>query len=119
MERGSKPQFQKINIPLDNIQIDHESKSLLSFINDYIKDINIICKMLETKKYLNLTYEDDIEEDPMNAYEKICDFIGVKKLKPIISLAKTTPFPIKDLVSNYDEVANYLKFSSHEWMLEN
>lgn len=118
LERGSKPQFQKIYIPLDNIKIDHESKSLLSFINDYIKDMEFISNILESKNILKLTYEEDIEEDPMNAYDKICDFIGVKKLNPIISLSKTTPFPVKDLVSNYDEVANCLKFSPHGWMLE-
>jgi len=119
LEKGSKPQFQKINIPIDNIQIDHESKSLLSFIDDYIKDMDSIGNMLEAKKVLKLTYEEDIEEDPINAYGKICDFIGVKKLQPIISLSKTTPFPVKDLVANYNEVANCLKLSSHGWMLEN
>lgn len=118
LEKGSKPQFQKINISLDNIQIDHESKSLLSFINDYIKDINFIDNILKDKNLLKLSYEEDIEKDPMNAYGKICDFIGVKNLNPTISLAKTTPFSIKELVDNYDEVANYLNFSSHAWMLE-
>jgi hypothetical protein len=57
-------------------------------------------------------------KNPINAYEKICDFIGVKKIKPTISLSKTTPFPVRDLIENYDDVVNCLNCSSHGWMLE-
>jgi len=118
LKKGYSPNLQKIKIPLDNVEIDHESKSLLKFIDDYINDMNAINNILKNKNILKLNYEDDIEENPINAYEKICDFIGVKKIKPTISLSKTTPFPIRDLIENYDAVVNCLNCSSHGWMLE-
>jgi hypothetical protein len=118
LQKGSTPNFQKIKIPLDNIEIDHESKSLLKFIDDYINDMDAINDILKNKNILKLNYEDDIEKNPINAYEKICDFIGVKKIKPTISLSKTTPFPVRDLIENYDDVVNCLNCSSHGWMLE-
>jgi LPS sulfotransferase NodH len=116
---GSKPKLEKINIPVHKIQIDHESKSLINFIDDYIKDIKIIDNILQNKNLLKLTYENDIENDPLVAYSKICSFIGVDEISPKISLSKTTPFPIRDLVENYDEVSNYLANSPYKWMLEN
>lgn len=118
LKKGSKPQLEKITIPIDNIQIDHESKSLINFIDKYQKDVDVINKNLEGKKILKLTYEDDIENDPLKAYSKICDFIGVKITKPTISLSKTTPFSIRDLIENFDEVASCLANTPYEWMLE-
>ncbi|MCX6973238.1 MAG: hypothetical protein NTZ94_02865, partial [Verrucomicrobia bacterium] len=62
--------------------------------------------------------ENDIENDPLKAYSKICEFIGVKATKPTISLSKTTPFSIRDLIENFDEVASCLANTPYEWMLE-
>jgi LPS sulfotransferase NodH len=116
---GSNPKIEKINIPVHEIQIDHECKSLLEFIDDYIKDIKLVDHILQNKNCLKLTYENDIESDPLIAYSKICSFIGVDEINPKISLTKTTPFPIRDLVENYDEVSKCLANSPYEWMLEN
>jgi hypothetical protein len=118
LRKGSSPQFEKIKIPIDNIRIDNESKSLLRFINDYQRDVDLINEILKSKTFLRLTYEDDIEDDPLKAYSAICEFIGVKTINPTISLSKTTPFPIRDLVENFDEVASCLSNSPHKWMLE-
>ena len=117
LQKGFKPQLEKINIPIDNIQIDHESKSLINFIEDYQKDVGLINEKLKSKPFLNLTYEDDIENDPLKAYSKICEYIGVRTTKPTISLSKTTPFSIRDLIENFDEVASCLANTTHEWML--
>lgn len=119
LQKGSKPQFEKINIPIDNIQIDHESKSLINFIEDYQKDVSLINEKLKEKMLLKFTYEDDIENNPLKAYSKICEFIGIKITSPTISLSKTTPFSIRDLVENFDEVASFLAKTPHKWMLEN
>lgn len=119
LNTGSNPKLEKIHIPVQSIQIDHESKPLIKFINDYINDVELIENVLKNKIYLKLTYENDIENDPLVAYSKICNFIGVERISPKIPLSKTTPFPIRDLVENYDELSNYLSNSPYEWMLEN
>jgi len=118
LKNGAKAKLEKIYIPIDNIQIDHESKSLLKYINDYCQDIELIKNLLKTKNHISLTYEEDIENNPLVAYSKICQFIEFKKIEPIISLVKTTPFPIRDLIENFEEVANCLENTPYKWMLE-
>jgi LPS sulfotransferase NodH len=119
LKTGSEAQLEKIHIPINNIKIDHESKSLVNYIADYCNDVECMETMLNTKKnYLSLTYEEDIEKNPLVAYSKICQFIGIKTIDPKISLAKTTPFPLKDLIENFDEVARCLESTPYKWMLK-
>ena len=67
---------------------------------------------------LDLVYEDHIEQDPTVAYRKVCDFLDIAPAEVAVQLKKTNPWPIEDLVSNYDEVEKALTGSKYEWMLD-
>ncbi len=74
--------------------------------------------LLSKDKSLFLTYEDEIQENPLVAYEKICDFLNIKPELPIINLKRTNPYPLKDVIKNYNEVEKYLTGTKYEWMLK-
>lgn len=64
-----------------------------------------------------LTYEADIAPDPKVAYRKICQQYGVTPTDAEPSLYPTNPFPLAEVVTNFDEVAELLGGTEYEWML--
>lgn len=66
--------------------------------------------------FLELVYEDDVENDPNVAYRKILEYINVDFRPAQISFGKTGG-ELADEVENYEMVAAALKGSQDEWML--
>jgi hypothetical protein len=69
-------------------------------------------------RHLHLVYEDDIEADPRVAYEKLCRFLGLEPRPVEVPLRRTTPFPLAEVIENWEEVRAHLTGTPHEWMLE-
>jgi LPS sulfotransferase NodH len=67
---------------------------------------------------LLLTYEEDIQESPLIAYKKVCDFLDVADEAPAISLRRTNPFTYEQMVENFEEVEAVLKDTKYSWMLD-
>ena len=72
--------------------------------------------LLAGKNVLNLTYEDDIEQDPQKAYRSICKFVNMEETNASVTLSKTNPFPLKDIIENFAEVKAALHNTPYEWM---
>lgn len=107
-----------INIDVQNVCIDFECKPLIEFLTDYDKQMNTFRQLLDGKKILYLSYEEHIQDDPTNAYIQTCDFLNIKPRKVNVRLSRTNPFPVKDMIENFDEVSQHLKGSPFEWMLK-
>ncbi len=67
-------------------------------------------------EYLYLTYEDDIEQDPRQAYRKIIEYAGLP-FEPAEILLNKTGSHLRDEVTNFAEVSEALAGSKYEWML--
>lgn len=67
---------------------------------------------------LDLCYETDVLPDPQRAYRAICAFAGVAAVSLPVRLERTNPFPLAQIVENYDEVAQALAGTRWAWMLE-
>lgn len=69
---------------------------------------------------LDLTYEDDVQPDPRLAYRKTCGFLGVDpdRIEPDVRLKRTNPFPLRDVIENFDEVSAQLRGTDDAWMLD-
>jgi hypothetical protein len=65
-----------------------------------------------------LTYEDDVVADPSFAYGRICGLFGVEPQPVAPSLFPTNPFPLHEMLANYEEIAELLSGTPYEWMLE-
>ena len=106
---GSKSQAQ-----LNQVHIDSETlfPRLETFSNFY-SDV----KALLGDDCLWLYYEDDIHKDPKVACNKVTDYLNVNRQDPNIRLGITNPYPLNEIISNYDEISTMLKDTNYEWML--
>ena len=69
-------------------------------------------------QWLHLIYEDDIMPAPEAAYKKVCAFLGLEAQPVQVRLARLNARPLRELVSNYDEVAAHLSSTPYATMLE-
>lgn len=114
-EAGAR--LKQIHLNVDKIEIDYDSKPLLKFLSDYDEQFVSLANLLESKNYLSLTYEEDVQEDPVVGYRRICEYTGMRSKDISAQLSRTNPFPVKDMIQNFEEVEAVLKGTDYEWML--
>ena len=102
--------LEKVRLPLS------KPKPLVERIENLERGIQEVETLLAGKNVLNLTYEDDIEQDPQSAYRSICEFVDMEATKASVTLSKTNPFPLKDIIENFAEVKATLHNTPYEWM---
>lgn len=115
--QNGKAKLKKVYIDVEKVVIDFDAKPLLTFLSDFDEQVASVEKLLEKKNPLNLTYEDDIQDDPRIGYRKICDFINLKPKDVKVNLSRTNPFPVRDMIENIDELEQVLMGTPYEWML--
>jgi hypothetical protein len=64
------------------------------------------------------TYEEDVEEDPQRAYRRICRHLHLPVHESTVQKSRTNPYPLFDLIENFDVVRSLLRGTDYEWMLE-
>ena len=101
----------KIHLPVK------QPKPLVERIENLEIQMQEVETLLAGKNVLNLTYEDDIEQDPQSAYHSICKFVNMEATKASVTLSKTNPFPLKDVIENFAEVKATLHNTPYEWMI--
>ena len=102
--------LEKIHLPLN------QPKPLIERMRNSGRTIQEVETLLAGKNVLNLTYEDDIEQDPQKAYRSICEFVDMEATKASVNFSKTNPFPLKDIIENFAEVKAALHNTPYEWM---
>ena len=105
--------LEKIHLPLN------KPEPLVERIEKKEIQMQEVETLLAGKNVLNLTYEDDIEQDPQSAYRSICKFVNMEETKASVTLSKTNPFPLKDMIENFAEVKAALQNTPYEWMPNN
>ena len=118
IKSNEKSSIKKIHIDVNHVQIDFDNKPLIDYLTDYDEQMALLDQLLEGKKVLHLTYEDHIQENPRIAYEKSCEFLGLKPQPVEIRLSRTNPFPVREMIENIEEVERVLKGTPYMWMLE-
>lgn len=115
---GTAVPLTRLRLDVHSVRTEYTDKPLLEFLRGYRDDMRDIETRLAGRQVLKLTYENDIEADPTVAYRKVCDFLGFSPMPATIRLGRTTPFLLRDVLENYDEVAAALRGTEFEWMLE-
>lgn len=91
-------------------------------LNEYFKqlddDLAEVKSNLNEQEFVCINYENDINNDPKVAYKKVCDFTGIEYKSPQVKLKKTNPFPLHQLIENYEEIKEYFEGSKYAWMLD-
>lgn len=112
-----RPKLIQIELALDEIQIGARTKPLMVWLQNFHDRFLILEGLLSNQKVLQLTYEDDIELSPLLAYERVCDFIGVKPYEVSVRYGKTNPFKLDEMIINFEEIVATLRGTPFEWMV--
>lgn len=107
-----------VTINIDRVPIDQGRLSLLDLMRGFDRDFARLDELLADKPVLRLTYEEDIAHDPLQAYRKTCAFLGLDVQPVAVPYGKTTPFPLREVIANFDEVRAALRDTPYAWMLE-
>ena len=67
---------------------------------------------------LSVTYEDDIESDPLVAAQKCYDFMKLRPFSPTITHHRINTEPLRGKVSNFAQIEDRLRNTHYEWMLK-
>lgn len=70
--------------------------------------------------FLPLVYEEDIDgaEGPARAVGRIFDLLDLPSEGIRPDLSKTNPFPLREIIENFDEVSEHLAGTRFAWMLD-
>jgi hypothetical protein len=107
-----------VYVPLEGRIADRDDSTLIRFLDRHVKELELQSEMMSDWSKLELTYEDDIEQNPHNGYEKVCEFLDLEPIAAKARWAKTNPFPLSQLIRNWEEVCEEISSTSHSWMLE-
>lgn len=105
-------------VKIDPEDIDGRGTSLISYFENLQRDKTLLLSRVKDKKLLHITYEEDVLDNPKEAYQKICDFLDIELESAKVSIKKSNPFPLRDIISNYRDVESKLEGSEYEWMLD-
>ncbi len=98
--------------------VEPYSELLINILRMYEEQISQFKQVLAKRNTLHLVYEEHVEQDPYIAYQRICDFVGLKPYPVKIKFRKTNPYPLKDIIQNFSEVEEKLSDTPYAWMLE-
>lgn len=68
--------------------------------------------------WLELVYEDDIETSPLQGYQRVCAFLGLDPVQPMLRHRKINHGSVSDLIANIAEVRERLAPTRFAWMLD-
>ena len=105
---GSMPTLTKVHIRPEELD------SVICKLSDFYTKL----KILLGQDCLWLLYEKDILKAPNIAFQKATDFLGLEPVEATVRLGRTNPYPLREIILNFDEISAHLKGTVHEWMLE-
>ncbi|MEM7164069.1 MAG: hypothetical protein AAF581_01320 [Planctomycetota bacterium] len=119
--QGEKPPRAPVAVDVNRVSTSRRDDWVLPLVEHlqlYQDTFANLHELLQNRNSLHLTYEDDVLEDPRRAYHRTCDFLQLPQHDSTVLLARTNPYPLPQLIANFDEVAATLAGTSFEWMLE-
>jgi hypothetical protein len=116
--REDKKEASSIKLDTGNFQLGNQQLPLPEVFESMEKRYALLEEILKDKQVLQISYEKDILPDTMLAFRKVCDFLKIPEAEVTSDYKRTNPFPLKQIIVNYEEVENLLKGTRFEWMLE-
>jgi hypothetical protein len=116
---GSGEQLRgKLRINVNRVGILGRECGLFEML-EYIETETARAEQLLGQRFelLRLSYEDDIEEDPLRAYGKVCDFLGIAQEEVAIGHARINTRALAELIENFEQVERALSGTRYQWML--
>jgi LPS sulfotransferase NodH len=117
-QTGDSPARTRIRIDLEKVGIKNGLQTLPEFFDRQQATFAALRRGLEGKPLLSLVYEDDIQKDPTAAYGRVTRFLGLDPAPVKVNLRRTNPFPLSELVENFDKVKAALRGTPYAWMAD-
>lgn len=109
----------EISPPKVRVPITYENgDSLLDKLEKWDKFYNDMEKIIDKDKYLKITYEDDIKNNPKRAYKKIIQYLNLSEEKAEVKTKKINKRPLNERVKNFDEIIGLIGGTEYEWMIK-
>ena len=117
-EAPSRPE--RITLDTDCLQLgrDPEPRRLIFHLQREQERMQGLKQAFSDLRVLHLTYEDDIAEDPKQAYRRVCKYVGVDCHDVSVRFSKTNPYNLRELLINFEEVKNALSGTAFDWMVD-
>lgn len=107
----------RVKLDVNDMGIWEHNAPIVDLFNWIDEHYQRLLALLTDDDLLYLSYEDDILQDPMIAYKKVCTFLEIEPESPQITLQRTNPFRYEEMLENFNEVQAALQTSPHAWML--
>jgi LPS sulfotransferase NodH len=117
LREGEQAPLTPVRIDIDNVWVDAANHRLVECLEGYEEGFRCLDALLEGREALRLTYEGDIEADPRNAYQQVCEYLKIEAASVAPRLGRTTPYPLKQVLANYAEVEAALSGTRFGWMM--
>ncbi len=107
----------RVSLDPEAVEIDGECRSLCSLFAQWDRDRAELRARLQSRRRLELSYEDDVADDPTWACLWASDFLGIAQV-PVKLRAESRPPPreIPQLVEDYERVQAHLAGTRWAWM---
>lgn len=109
--------FSPVYLDVNRVEIDWTIRPLLDHLAQFEADFAQAMAVLQPFPCLTLTYEAVILPDPRLGYTKVCRFLDIPVQTGVVRYGRSNPYPLRQLIQNFDEVAHTLQNSPFEWML--
>lgn len=115
MKRGQTHLLSREKVRLTRIELD--TKKLIKNLKYHHNYFAMLEELMKDKKVIRLTYEDDISQNPLLAYRKVCNFLDIDYVEFPVRHKKTNPYKLTEIFINIKEVEHILRGTPFEWML--
>lgn len=93
-------------------------RPLLAYLQEVDDAHAAVRAQLQGRNLLEIEYEADInDQGAQHAYETTCAFLDLAPTPAEVRNVKVNPFPLRDVLRNYDAVATALAGTKFDWML--
>ncbi|MBK9332794.1 MAG: FkbM family methyltransferase [Ignavibacteria bacterium] len=107
----------KVKIDPKKVWFGNKTFTLVELFEYFDKEYKVLENLISQKNSLSLTYEDDILENPLVAFNKVCNFLGIHSNDPSIIHKRTNPFAVNKLIENIEKITKVIKPTKYAWML--
>ena len=117
LKRSAATTLHSVELPLRYHVESIGEVSLIEYFHHQEAQFAQLRALLKDEPVLDLSSAEDVFPDPVQGYHRICDFVGIEPVAVEVRTRRVNPYPLKDTISNFEEIERLLQDTPYEWML--